>query len=157
MLQKDPRARITPTQILSLPWVSGGGAPAEALPGSDERLKQFNAARRVWRTAAGAVALVIGAPHTAAAISANRAASPGAAAAHSEAGGSCWPVRPHPLPRAALEEMTAAFRAFDADGDGFIDQVASGRCPQTCRRPSCALTLAGAASDHRIFLAPITA
>jgi len=118
MLEKDPRARITPAQILALPWVSGGAAPAEALPGSDEHLKRFNAARRVWRTAAGAVALVIGAPHTASAICAGRAALPSGATAHSDP-----PGRQQLLSRAALEEMSAVFRAFDADGDSFIDQA----------------------------------
>jgi len=126
MLCIDPSKRITPAEIVACRWVSGA-ASAEVLPGSDKQLQRFNAARRIWRTAAGAVALVIGAPATAAAINAEQdtIALDELVANIGEPGLQVPPARAPPtqqLPPAALVEMRAVFRAFDEDGDGYIDE-----------------------------------
>ena len=112
MLALRPEDRATPAQLLATPWVAGAAAAA-SLPGSDAQLKSFNAARRVWRTAANAVALVIRAPHTAAAA----ALAAGSAAAEAQQPAAAAAA----LPKAAREELKAAFAAFDRDGDGTID------------------------------------
>ena len=123
MLDRDSSTRATATQLLSEPWLVGA-APQAVLPDSDHQLKRFNDARRVWRMAADAVALVARSPKLSAAVFST---SP---EMHRLSAGAPAPARA--LPRAAdsaKQELTAdaynelrvTFRAFDEDGSGEIE------------------------------------
>ncbi len=141
LLESDPAKRLTATRLLATPWVAGK-APTKPLPESDVALKRFNEARRVWRLAADAVALVTRAPHATFAATPERGkgahaglapppaggasgggsggASGDASAASAGAHASPAAVSFRDLPAAAKRELHAAFSAFDADGSGTI-------------------------------------
>jgi len=100
LLAPDPRERATVRQLLASPWVgadaASSSAATEPLP-VGERLRGFNEARKTWRTAIRAAALIGRAP--------SRGTARGAES----------------LPHGALEELQAAFAAYDTDGSGTIE------------------------------------
>lgn len=52
LLTVDPATRMSAREALEHPWVQGDEAPAQPLPGSLQRLAEYNAARKAWRFAA---------------------------------------------------------------------------------------------------------
>ena len=107
MLEPEPSKRPHVHALLADPWVSGGAAPSAPLPSSTtSQLRSFNEGRRTWRAAIRACALIGRAPNAA------------GAARTKSAGGV---LQPQDLSAEALEELRAAFKTYDADGDGTID------------------------------------
>ncbi len=109
LLAAKPEQRPTAAQLLAMPWVSDGTTASDASLGT-EKLRSFNEARRTWRAAAAAAAMVA------------RAApgiSPQAAVADAPTGDAGAVL--DGLNAETVEEMRVAFRAFDRDGSGEID------------------------------------
>ena len=103
LLDIDPVKRATVREVLASKWVTGGAASAEPLPAATaSKLREFNEARRTWRAAIRAAALVGRAPAASDAMAGRRISRDG-------------------LPPEALEELKAAFKAYDTDGNGTID------------------------------------
>ena len=93
LLDVDPAKRATVSEVLASPWVGGEAASATPLPAATaSRLRDFNEARRLWRAAIRAAALVGRAPATSDAMAGRRVSREG-------------------LPPEALEELRAAFKA----------------------------------------------
>ena len=91
------------SDVLASPWVGGEAAPATPLPASTaSRLRDFNEARRLWRAAIRATALIGRSPAASEAMSGRRISREG--------------IAPE-----ALEELRTAFKAYDTDGNGTID------------------------------------
>ena len=137
LLEVDASKRLTAAEALGQPWVCGDDAhcPSTPIPDSDEQLRRFNDARRVWRLAADAVALVVRAPLTTAAVGASVAAA-AAGGASGSATAECLPATSAKggggsgggeappaaggagtitLPDEARRELKAAFDQFDED------------------------------------------
>ena len=108
LLEPAPEERLTLEQVLASPWVRGAASDAP-LPGSDVQLRAFNECRKLWRAAIRAAALIGRTPGVV-----------GGGAARGDA------VRVDALAPDAVEELRAAFDAFDADGSGSIDVSAAG-------------------------------
>jgi len=105
MLEAEPSKRADVTEILATPWVCvGDAAPAVPLPSAiNEKLRSFNEARRTWKAAIRAASLIGRAPAAAAAARSKR------------------PFKPEALAPDVVEELRAAFAAYDTDGNGTID------------------------------------
>ena len=58
LLAPSPQQRPTATQLLALPWVRGDTASDAQLSTAAAQLRTFNEARRTWRAAAAAAAMV---------------------------------------------------------------------------------------------------
>ena len=103
LLDTDPAKRAGVSDVLASPWVGGEAAPATPLPASTaSRLRDFNEARRLWRAAIRATALIGRSPAASEAMSGRRISREG--------------IAPE-----ALEELRTAFKAYDTDGNGTID------------------------------------
>ena len=103
LLHTSPDSRATVDELLEMDWVGGGKASATPLPETTASgLRAFNDARRTWRTAIRAAALI--------------GRSPAAAGTARQQG-----TTMKSLPAEALEELRAAFQAYDIDGNGTID------------------------------------
>ena len=103
LLSPDPAKRPDVSALLSSRWVQGHAAPAKPLPETTaSSLRAFNEARRTWRAAIRAAALVSRSPTMA---TANRSGL------HTQS----------LLPAGAIDELRDAFQAYDADGNGKIE------------------------------------
>ena len=144
LLEPDPSRRITAEALLVEPWVTGVSTPTSQL--CVAKLTSFNDARKMWRTAADSIALVIRAPHAAASVATLvMAAAPSAPASVSNASttvtartisgetsgagaavaggadGTGVTAAELPLSEPARKELEMAFKLFDEDGSGAID------------------------------------
>lgn len=73
LLDIDPQKRATVQEVLASPWVGGDAAPRAPLPaGTAAKLREFNEARRTWRAAIRAAALIGRAPAASDAIAGRR-------------------------------------------------------------------------------------
>ena len=72
LLSRQPADRPTATRLLAQDWVGGAVAPAAPLPGSENALRTFNEARRVWRAAVNATQLIAMSPSSAMRAAARR-------------------------------------------------------------------------------------
>ena len=97
LLDIDPAKRATVSEVLASPWVAGEAASAQPLPAATAtKLREFNEARRTWRAAIRAAALIGRSPATADAIAGRRVSREG-------------------LPPEAEAELRDAFRAYDTE------------------------------------------
>ena len=102
LLTPDPARRATVREILESPWVGGETASAAPLQ-INERLREFNDARKTWRAAIRAAALIGRSPCAASASSCHTS------------------FRAANLAPGALDELRAAFQAYDTDSSGKIE------------------------------------
>jgi len=102
LLNIDPRKRASVDDVLSSGWLDGSANAAPMKTATVARLREFNEARRTWRAAIRAAALMGKAPAAADALSGRR-------------------LSRDSLTPDALEELKAAFKAYDADGNGTIE------------------------------------
>ena len=73
LLDPEPATRITAKALLEEPWVAGKGSDKLLCC---KRLNHYNEARRVWRMAADAIAVIVRAPHCSAAAAVAAALTP---------------------------------------------------------------------------------
>jgi len=131
LVEPNPARRMSADALLTDSWVTGGDAPTHKIPATPAKLQEFNAARRVWRTAADCVTILVCSPHTAAAKAAAPAGGGGVwdsmmrrvsgALGGGSADGGGEGESLQGMPAEAVEELHAAFRAFDNDNSGEID------------------------------------